>query len=574
MVYGPVGSRGDVGDGTMTERTEPYRAQGWWDGVTLWDLFVGCQQRHPDRPALVDAPNRAEIAPGEPVRWTYGEVRARVDRLAAALATEGVGKGDVVLVQLPNVVELVLTYLAAARIGAIVTPLPIQFRAHELRMIGALTEPVVAITTTDAAGFDHVRLLEEVRADIPSLRTVFAISREPREGTRSLTGILEEPTETTGLDELTGATRASDVLTVCWTSGTEAEPKGVPRTHDLWTAIAWATTDGAQLRDGDVLLTPFPLVNMSGIGGMLVPWLQVAGTLVLHQPMSLPTFLRQIVTERVNYTVAPPVLLSRLLADPAALEGVDLSSLRTIGSGSAPLSPPLIAGWKDRYGIEIVNFFGSNEGIALVSGPADVPDPAERARVFPWFGAPGRTWSNRVARGMETKLVDPVTGELVTEVGQLGELLVKGPTVFEGYWRRPDLTERAFDEDGFYRTGDLFEIVDEAHLRFLGRARDLIIRGGMKIAPEEVEALLADHPKIAEVAVVGLDDPRLEGEQIVTAVVVPREGEDLDLSELRAHLRAKGVAGYKEPRKLVVLDSLPRNPLGKVLKREIRARIG
>jgi acyl-CoA synthetase len=336
-----------------------------------------------------------------------------------------------------------------------------------------------------------------VRDDVPSIRSVVALSAEPREGTHSLTEILETPTDTSGLDARSAEVSASDIFTVCWTSGTETEPKGVPRTHDLWTAIAYATTDAAELHEGDVLLTPFPLVNMSGIGGMLVPWLQTGGTLVMHQPMSLPVFLQQVVTEGINYTVAPPVLLNLLLADPATLAEVDLSSLRTIGSGSAPLSPAMVRGWKERHGIDIVNFFGSNEGIALVGGPRDIPDPGERARTFPRFGTPGIEWSNRVARGLRIKLVDPVTGEPVTEPGQPGELLITGPTVFAGYWRRDDLAAKAFDDEGYFRTGDLFEIVDDAHYRFVGRARDLIIRGGMKIAPEEIEALLAGHRRRA-----------------------------------------------------------------------------
>jgi non-ribosomal peptide synthetase component E (peptide arylation enzyme) len=314
--------------------TERYRAEGWWEGRTLHDLFVSNAERAPHAIALVDAPNRAEFAIGEPVRWTWTEVRERVDRLAAALVAEGVRRDDVVMVQLPNVTELVLVYLAASRIGAIVSPMPTQFRAHELRLAGALVEPVVVITTANAAGFDHIALVDSVRDEIPSIRSILALTSEPREGVRSLTEILETPADTEGLDERTAATSAADVVTICWTSGTEAEPKGVPRTHDLWTAIAYATTDAAELHDGDVLLTPFPLVNMSGIGGMLVPWLLTGGTLVMHQPMSLPVFLQQVVTERVNYTVSPPVLLNLLLADPSTLEKVDVSSLRTIDTAS------------------------------------------------------------------------------------------------------------------------------------------------------------------------------------------------------------------------------------------------
>jgi non-ribosomal peptide synthetase component E (peptide arylation enzyme) len=220
-----------------------------------------------------------------------------------------------------------------------------------------------------------------------------------------------------------------------------------------------------------------------------------------------------------------------------------------------------------------VNFFGSNEGIALVGGPADIPDPEERARVFPRFGVGDLAWSNRVSRGLRTKLVDPQTGDVVNEPGEPGELLIAGPTVFHGYWRRDDLTAKAFDDEGYFRTGDLFQIEDEHHYRFVGRARDLIIRGGMKIAPEELEALLAQHPKVADVAVVGIADPKLEGEQLVTAVVVPKEGETIELPELRRFLRELGVASYKEPRRLVVMEALPRNPLGKVLKRDLRATL-
>jgi acyl-CoA synthetase (AMP-forming)/AMP-acid ligase II len=280
----------------------------------------------------------------------------------------------------------------------------------------------------------------------------------------------------------------------------------------------------------------------------------------------------------VAYTVAPPVLLTGLLLKPETLAGVDLSSIRTIGSGSAPLAPWMVEQWSKRFGIEVVNLFGSNEGIALVSGPDEVPNPARRARSFPRFGAPGLSWSNRGAAGMRSRLVDPVTGDEVTDPGVPGELAISGPTLFCSYFRRPELTARAFDGDGFYRTGDLFEIElddrkDPTLYRFVGRVRDLIIRGGMKIAPEEIESLLAEHPKIAEVAVVGLrEQGRLE-EEVVTVTVVPREGATIDLQDIREFLKDKEVASYKLPRKLVVMDALPRNPLGKVLKRVLREEV-
>jgi acyl-CoA synthetase (AMP-forming)/AMP-acid ligase II len=372
-------------------------------------------------------------------------------------------------------------------------------------------------------------------------------------------------------------TTANDILTICWTSGTEAEPKGVPRSHNHWIAIGWGTTDGARLADGDVLLNPFPMVNMSGIGGMFVPWLQVAGTLVMHHPMALPVFLGQIGRERANYTVAPPILLTMLLANDQLLTAADFSSMKVIGSGSAPLSAAMVVGWKDRFGIDVTNFFGSNEGTGLVGDPATVPDPEERARYFPRFGAPGtdgEAWGNRAARGTETKLVDPLTGDEVTEPDVAAELAFRGPTRFPGYWRRPEMTARAIDRDGYYHTGDLFEIAGERgdRLRFIGRARDLIIRGGMKVAPEELEALISRHPAVAEVAVVGVEDRRMEGEQRICVACVLKPDASLSIGELRRWLGEQQIAAYKMPKELLVLDALPRNPLGKVTKRDLRMR--
>ncbi len=563
------------------ETIRTYTNAGWWGTTTLLDLWDANVAAHPERVALVDPPNRAELSVGQPQRWTYAETDARATRLAAALHEAGVGRDDVVMVQLPNIVELPLVYLAALKLGAVVSPLPVQYRQHELRHTMSVVEPRAFITTTRCTGFDHLAMLCALRAEVGSLDLVMGLAEEDEalpHGVLALRGILEADDALPAFDGPTPGWDANEITTICWTSGTEAEPKGVPRSHNMWISIAYGTTDGARLADGAVMLNPFPMVNMSGIGGMLVPWLQVAGTLVMHHPMSLPVFLAQVGTERAEYTVAPPILLNMLLANEALLASADLSSMRVIGSGSAPLSAFMVEGWKRRFGIDVLNFFGSNEGIALVGDPVTVPDPGERARYFPRFGTPGHDSgerANRVAAGMESRLVDPISGELVTEPDQPGELAFRGPTLFPGYYRRPEMTARAFDADGFYRTGDLFEVPAERpdRLRFVGRARDLIVRGGMKVAPEELESLIATHPAVAEVAVVGIEDRRLEGEQRISVVAVIRPGTSLTLGELRAHLAARQIASYKLPKELLVVDALPRNPVGKILKRDLRMRL-
>jgi acyl-CoA synthetase (AMP-forming)/AMP-acid ligase II len=219
----------------------------------------------------------------------------------------------------------------------------------------------------------------------------------------------------------------------------------------------------------------------------------------------------------------------------------------------------MVQGWQDR-GIEIANVFGSNEGAALLSTMEAVPDPTERARYFPVPDRPG----------VEIKLVDLEDETTITGAGTIGELRFRGITVFDGYVGS-DGAE--FDADGWYRTGDLFEYVtgDDPPrlLKFVDRAKDIIIRGGMNISAAEVEALVADHPAIVECAAVGFPHPDL-GEKVGVFAVAGPDGEPPSLDEHNAHLREYEIASYKLPERLEYLDALPRNPVGKVVKPELR----
>jgi acyl-CoA synthetase (AMP-forming)/AMP-acid ligase II len=295
--------------------------------------------------------------------------------------------------------------------------------------------------------------------------------------------------------------------------------------------------------------------------------------LVQHHPFDLPTFLRQIAEEKATYTVAPPALLTMLLHREDLLAATDITSLRQIGSGSVPLQPPMVRGWQDRYGIGIINFFGSNEGIALLTDPHDVPGAEDRARFFPRYGTAARSWTSRISEWTSVRLVDPATGEEVTEPGRPGELRIKGPTVFAGYLHGERL-KSPFDEQGYLRTGDVFVIAgeDQEFLEYVDRAKDLVIRGGMNIAPAELEGLIAGHPDVADVAIVGYPDDVL-GER-VCAVLVPRPGATVTLDDLLAYLRDKKIASYKLPERLEVREAMPRSPVGKILKRELRDEIG
>lgn len=561
------------------DKIADYVARGWWGEQTLGEIFLDTAARQPRQFAVADPPNRAALWGTAPQTWSWGELLAHTGRYAAFLHQQGLRKDDVVVLQLPNCVEMHALYLACALSGVIVSPLPMQYRAHELTHVCGATGARMAITVQRLGQHESARHWASHAAQLPSVRAVWALPAGADapwpEGVGRLDLALDE-VQPWGAAQLRSHMQAiglsaHDVLTVCWTSGTEAKPKGVPRNHNEWLIVGQSVIDAGQMQPGCQMVIPFPFVNMAGVSTSLVAWLLTGGGLRHHHPFDVDVFVGQLRDQPTDYTVAAPAVLSALLKDPDKLQGVDLTRLRRIGSGGGPLAGWLVEQFAQRFGIEVVNYFGSNEGAALTSTPQDIPDREHRARYFPRFGVPGFDWSILNARRVQTRLVDLDSGQDITEPGRVGELRFKGPTIFSGYFGAPELTARAFDEHGFYRSGDLFEIAGDRnqYFRFCGRHKDIVIRGGMNISCEEVENLLLGHPEVREVAVIGYPDAAL-GER-VCAVVVPRAGATLALADLVGFLRDhEEVAAFKWPEKLMLVEQLPRNPMGKVLKRELR----
>lgn len=546
-----------------------YREAGWWGDETLSDWLHKAVEKRGASLALVDQPDRLSLVDGNPLRLTFCELQVRVEALSSQLYNEGIRQDDIVLVQLPNIAELVIAYFALDRLGAIVSPLPVQYGPFELNH---------AIQALKPKGFLTTRRLKE---------TSFAASRLPVFadvcpvfcfGDHPVTGSLQLDLETvidlenwqTYVDGLKRS--ADDIFSICWTSGTTGQPKGVPRSHNHWRISGLATTDAADIIKTDVLLNPFPLVNMAAIGGFLFPWITAQCTLVLHHPFELPLYLNQIQSEKITYTIAPPAVLTMLLNERAILDAIDLSSLRAIGSGGAPLSEWMVSTFQADYSIMVANIFGSNEGLCLASSGTDLPDPLDRANYFPRFGLAGKVWQARVGEMTQTRLVDLDTREVVTEPGVRAELEIAGPSVFDGYWQAAEANQIVFSEDGYFRTGDVFEIPEEAgksdYYRFVGRSKDIIVRGGMKISPDEIDGVLAGCPGINAVTVTGFEDPVL-GERI-GAAVVPQAGHVISLEDLTRYLTDQGMAVFKLPEKMIIMEALPVNATGKVLRAELR----
>lgn len=548
-----------------------YTALGAWGDVTLDAMFRANVEAHPDMVAVVDPPNRASFTLGTPSRLTYRELDDAVVRVCGAFLAAGLRKDDIIVVQMPNIVEFVTVYLACARLGVIISPVPGQYREHELAQIFAITRPAAYVSTVDVKGFNHAAMVAGWAGGFEGKILTFG-GTSPAGAAAIEELSIEASARSVDDYTLEHPIDANDIYSICWTSGTEGAPKGVPRSHNNWRVSAWSVADGCGLVPGDHTLNPFPMTNMASIGSLFCTWLLMGGRFVLHQPFDVKVFLDQIRDEKITFTIAAPAVLNMLLKERTILEQSDISTLRSVGSGSAPLDPWMMREFQDRFGIAIVNFFGSNEGINLNGGRREIDDPERRARYFPRFGAGGYVWPNRVSRWIKTKLVDLATGEEVTEAGRPGEMAVRGPSMFPGYFRAADLNRRAFDSEGYFLTGDLFEIAceddDPRHYHFVGRRKEIIIRGGMNISPAELDALLNEHPKLREAAVVGYPDP-IFGER-VCAVIVPNPGETVGLDDVVDFLRGKRIAAFKLPERLLVLDALPRSPMNKLLRRELR----
>ena len=547
-------------------RIDHYTDKGWWGDDTLHSLLAAAAHNFPSSLAVADQPNRSDFDQRPALRLSYSELSTAAQNLAAALLKNGIGCEDKVIVQLPNIVELVVTYYALSQIGAIVSPVPIQYGKHELNSIKQVLDAQHIITidrfrdlelAANAQKLDGIKVLSFGSSDTGAHLNIDHTAPE--------SGALSEHHETykNQIDN------ANSVLTICWTSGTTGTPKGVPRSHNMWLSTTQGIVQACEYRSEDALLNPFPLINMAAIGGFLFPGVLNACAIHLHHPFEPVVYLQQMQQEKINFTIAPPAVLNQLAKSPDMWNSFDFSALRCVGSGSAPLAPWMIETFSQQYQKEVVNFYGSNEGICLLSNQHTAPKPEQRASMFPRLGWADIPWQGGMYDFVSTKVADPETGEEITQAGVAGELLIDGPTIFDGYFGdQPD--DQVFTADGYFRTGDLVEICGEppSYYRIVGRCKDIINRGGVKISPAELDQLLEGLGNIKEAAVCAFPDQRL-GEKVCACVVPSDDGDSPSLEEINAYLIKLDVAKYKLPERLELFEQLPRNPMNKVLRFEL-----
>ena len=524
---------------STAQRIQALTSTGSWGVDTLHSRLAQHANSRPNELAVKDQPNREQLTGSSPLSLSWAELEAASESLACQLQSQGLTEDDRLLVQLPNVTELVVVYYAASKIGVIVSPVPVQYGSHELRSMAAALGAAGFITMRQ---FRNSDLAGAAREALPEIKAM--IFGED----------LHIHTTDTGQRCAVVGNDANRVLSICWTSGTTGTPKGVPRSHNMWFATARSSIAAGGYSGDDILLNPFPLVNMAALGGFLFPSALLGCAIVLHHPLDPPLFLQQMQDEKVSFTIAPPALLNQLAKSPELWNKFDFSALRRVGSGSAPLSPWMIETFSRDFGKEVVNFYGSNEGISLFSTPENAAEPDVRAAMFSQ-PASDATCTTRVA--------DPDTGMEVTRKGERGELLICGATVFDGYLAHDN--SDMFNEDGYFRTGDLVEICGDNgdYYRIVGRCKDIINRGGMKISPVELDVALEQLPDVTEAAVCAYADERL-GEKICACLVLAPGADEPTLESLQHMLLQSGFAKFKLPERIELFDQLPRNALAKV----------
>jgi malonyl-CoA/methylmalonyl-CoA synthetase len=475
---------------------------------------------------------------------THGEL----DRLAATvggwLRTRGLAPEERVILCGNNSLDFVVAYLGILRSGGVVVPTSADLTEPELRYLAQDSGAAYALAQDDALG----RLASISRKDT-QLREVVAIGGKTTSDVLSLQKAISE-----GEPLEPGEASDNHVAMLAYTSGTTGQPKGVPLTHANLLSSMRAAMRAWQWDTNDVLVHALPFSHQHGLGGVHMTLL-AGSRAIVHSRFDPARLCATIESERATVLFAVPAIYEKL----AAWEGIeeaDFSSLRLPIAGSSALSPALARRASSLLGQDVLERYGSTESGLSVSNPYD------GSRKFGSVGFP--------LPGTELAIVDELGHAL--ELGEDGEIVLRGPQVFSGYWNLPDATEENFYPGGWFRTGDVGRVdPDDGYLTITGRLKEMIISGGLNIYPREVELVLEEHATVDGAAVVGIPSEQW-GEEVV-AFVVPAGGGGVDEGDLSAHTR-ESLSAYKCPKRYFVVDDLPRNEMGKVLKDELVRRAG
>jgi malonyl-CoA/methylmalonyl-CoA synthetase len=461
--------------------------------------------------------------------WSYNQLHQNVATFATALHNDGLTKGDRVALFLENSPTFLAGYLGTHLAGGVVVLVNTAYKQTELRHI--LNDAGVRLCLTDATRAPE---LEKIRAELPALEKII-IAGDDYERFADV-----NPRSDFSLPD------GNDLAIIAYTSGTTGRSKGAMLLHRNLAANALAVCEAWRWTENDHLLLTLPLFHAHGLMVGVHGTLARGASLELHRQFDAPTVYERLLSGEFSMFFGVPTMYTRLLAE-AARHKERPRPLRLYVAGSAPLSPQTFNEFKQVFGQTILERYGMTETIMNLTNPYD----GERRA-----GTVGQPFP-----GQEARIVDIQTREVLSP-DVTGEIEVRGPHVFAGYWQQPEATAAAFDPDGWFRTGDLGFVTADGYFTINGRAKELIITGGYNVYPREVEEVIESCPGVAEVAVVGRPDPDF-GESVVAVVV----SSDPNLSaETVIEFCRDRLASYKKPRRVIFAASLPRNALGKIQK--------
>ena len=523
-------------------------AQGFWHDRTINDDLDACVAVHPDKLALT----AVQVETGAVTRFTYAELARMADRIAVGLTRLGVGRNDIVACQLPNWWQFTLTYLACSRIGAVMNPLMHIFRERELSFMLQHGEAKVVIAPKSFRGFDFEQMITALQPSLPHLKHVVVVGGS---GANSFDALLSGPEWEKQPDAQAILTAhrpgPDDITQLIYTSGTTGEPKGVMHSANTVMANIVPYAERLHLGADDVVLMASPMAHQTGfLYGLVMP-IVLQAHVVLQDIWETKQAIEIINREKVSFTMASTPFLTDLTRTVTEA-GQSVPTLKTFVCAGAPIPGPLVEQARNALGAKIVSAWGMTENGAVTL--TRLEDDDERS--FNTDGCP--------LPGVEIKVVD-VDGQPLPP-GEPGKLLLRSCSNFGGYLHRAHLN--ATDADDWFDTGDLAHIDERGYLRITGRSKDVIIRGGENIPVVEVESLLYRHPAIAMAAIVAYPDERL-GER-ACAVVVPKPGQTIDLPGLVQFLKDQKIALQYIPERLVVRDTMPSTPSGKIQKFKLR----
>ena len=536
--------------------------RGFWSDSTLLDHYNETVRLKRDATCLADY--QTEL--GRSHELSYGEFDQLATRLACGLHELGITKGDIVSFQLPNWWQFVVIHFACLKIGAISNPLMPIFRQRELSYMLEFAESKVLFVPKSFRGFDHEEMIEGIRAGLPKLKHVITIGGEDgaKNGAAGTVSdnmsfehfMLENEWEKKhNTDELFAAGRLepNDVMLILYTSGTTGMPKGVMHTSNTLLYGVREVNEYFGNEPGAVSFMGSPLAHLTGyLYGMMSPF-YLRSKAVLLDVWNANKAWQLMDEHQAYYSMGATPFLADMTRSPEAERQIEKGTLKLFICGGAPIPRALAKEAAERLKVRLSPVWGMTETAVITAVGAS--DPSEKTTET----------DGRPVEGCDVKIVDP-TSRIALPNGQDGLLLVRGPSLFVGYLKRPEAYDT--NEDGWFDTGDIARMDDEGYIRITGRAKDIIIRGGENIPVVDVENTIYRHPGVEDAAVVGMPDLRL-GELGVCYITL-KEGAELSFNELQAFMEVEGLAKQYWPERLEIITDFPRTASGKIQKFKLR----